>query len=83
MNFWLGAAIILLAGLFVCGVMCMKSNLMNRLTALQLSNVISSVIILLLAEGFHNDIFFDSALCLVIISFAGTLIYIRFIEKWL
>ena len=83
MNLWIGAAIILTAALFVCGLMCLKSNVMNRITALQLSNIISAIIILLLAEGFHNDIFFDSALCLVIVSFTGTLIYIRFLEKWL
>jgi len=83
MNIWIDAAILLSGGLFVCGIMCLKGNLINRVTALQLGNVVSSIIILLLAEGFHNDIFFDSALCLVIISFPGTLIYIRFLEKWL
>ena len=83
MNLWISASIILLIGLFICGIMCMKSNMMNRMTAFQLSNVTAAAIMLLLAEGFHDDIYFDTALCLAIISFAGTITFLRFLEKWL
>ncbi len=83
MNLWTASSVVLLAGLFICGVMCMRRNLMNRMAAFQLSNVLAVIIMLSLAEGFHDDIYFDTVLCLAVISFAGTITFLRFLEKWL
>ena len=37
---------------------------------------------LLLAEGFDRSIYFDLALVYTVLSFAGTLAIVRFLERW-
>jgi multicomponent Na+:H+ antiporter subunit F len=83
MNIWFLSATILLVPLFVCGIMASRGTILKRFTAFQLGNNIAIIIMLLLAEGFGRYIFFDSALCFVILSAAGVLTFIKFIERWL
>jgi multisubunit Na+/H+ antiporter MnhF subunit len=83
MNAWFISATILLAGLFICGITASRGTVMNRFAAFQLGNNIAVVIMLLLAEGFRRDIFFDTVLCLVILSMAGALTFLKFLERWL
>jgi multicomponent Na+:H+ antiporter subunit F len=83
MNLWLIAATILLLGLIPCGVVCLTAPVMDRLVALQLAGVVSTVILLLLAEGFQRPSYVDLALTLAVLLFTGGLTFARFLERWL
>lgn len=82
MNVWLVAALALILGLVPCGVVAFRDAPMDRLVALELASVIASLLLLLLAQGFHRPPFFDLALALPLLSFAGGLVFARFFERW-
>jgi multicomponent Na+:H+ antiporter subunit F len=81
-NEWLVAAAIGLLSLIPCGIACARGAPVDRLVGLEMAGLIDAVILLLLAEGFHRDIFFDLALTLALLSFAGGLVFARFLERW-
>jgi multicomponent Na+:H+ antiporter subunit F len=83
MNVWLIAATVLLLGLIPCGVVCLTAPVMDRLVALQLAGVVSTLVLLLLAEGFQRSSYIDLALTLAVLSFTGGLTFARFLERWL
>ena len=83
MNVWLIAASILLLGLIPYGVVCLTAPVVDRLVALQMASVMGTLILLLLAEGFHRPSYVDLALSLALLSFAGGLTFARFLERWL
>ena len=83
MNVWLIAATVLLLGLIPCGVVCLTAPVMDRLAALQLAGVVSTLILLLLAEAFQRPSYIDLALTLAVLSFTGGLTFARFLERWL
>ncbi len=82
MNEWLVAAAVGLLTLVPCGIVCAKGSPIDRLVALEMAGVVDAVILLLLAQGFHRDIFFDLALALALLSLAGGLVFARFLERW-
>jgi multicomponent Na+:H+ antiporter subunit F len=82
MNEWLVTAAVLLLSLVPCGVVCARAAPIDRLVALELAVVVDVVILLVLAQGFRRDIYFDVALVLAFLSFAGALVFIRFVERW-
>ena len=82
MNEWLLTAAVALIALAPCGLVCWRAAPMDRLVGLQLATAIDAIILLLLAEGFHRDIYVDLALTLTLLSFAGSLVFIRFMERW-
>jgi multisubunit Na+/H+ antiporter MnhF subunit len=56
---------------------------MDRLVALQLAGVITVLALLMLAVGYRRAPYFDVALTLAILSAAGSLAFVRFLERWL
>ena len=84
MNLWLTAATVLLAGLLQCGFVLLRGRPLEALVALQLGSTVMTVVLLLLAEGFHRSSYFTLPLVLAGLSFVGTLAFIRFFgERWL
>jgi multicomponent Na+:H+ antiporter subunit F len=81
-NVWLVAALGLILALVPCGIVVFREPPMDRLVALELASVISSLMLLLLAQGFHRPAFFDLALALALLCFAGGLVFARFFERW-
>jgi multicomponent Na+:H+ antiporter subunit F len=82
-NAWLLASLVLLVGLVPCGMVCTRGSPVDRLVGLELAGTVDTLILLALAEGFHQAIFFDLAVVLAILSFAGGLVFTRFLERWL
>jgi len=83
-NAWILAA----AGFTLCLVPCAfvalrARNVVDRLVALEMASACESLALLVLAEGFERTIFFDLALSLALLSFGGTLVFARFLERWL
>lgn len=56
---------------------------MERLLGLQSAQLIMVFAVFLIAEGLQRAIFLDVALTLAIMSFASSLVFIRFLERWL
>jgi multicomponent Na+:H+ antiporter subunit F len=83
MNLWLISAAILLLCMVPCGWICMTGAVMERFAALQMGQILTVLILLLLAEGYSRAIYFDLSLVLAVLSFASGLVYVRFLERWL
>lgn len=82
MNAWLIAAIVLLTGLVPCGALLLRGSIVSALVGLQMAGILQTVVLLLLAEGFHRPPFFDLALVLALLSLAGGLVFARMLERW-
>ncbi len=83
MNAWLAAATAMIFCLIPCGIVCLRGRAIDRLVALEATSTICVLILMLLAEGFGRLPFFDLALTLALLSFAGGLVFARFLERWL
>jgi multicomponent Na+:H+ antiporter subunit F len=81
MNEWLIAATVLFAALAACGAVCFFAEPVSGLVALELAGVVATAILLLLAEGFHRQAFVDLALVLAVLTFAGSLTFVRLLER--
>ncbi len=56
---------------------------MDRLVGLEGASVIATMTFMLLAEGFQRTAFYDLPLTLALLSFAGGLVFTRFLERWM
>jgi multicomponent Na+:H+ antiporter subunit F len=81
-NSWLIAATLLLLGIVPLLVVCMRHSALDALVALELASTITTFVLLLLAQGYRRDPFFDLALVSALLSFAGALAFARFLERW-
>jgi multicomponent Na+:H+ antiporter subunit F len=83
MNVWLWAATALLVGLLPTLVVAFRSSApVERLVALEIAGIITTLVLLLLAQGFDRTLFFDLALVMALLSFGGGLVYAHFLERW-
>jgi multicomponent Na+:H+ antiporter subunit F len=76
------AALALLAGLVPCGVVCLRGDPLSRLVGLEMASVVDTLL-LLLAQAYDRAIYFDLALALTLLSFAGGMVFARFLERWI
>lgn len=85
MNVWLVAATVLLAGgLVPCGWVLLRADVLAAVVALELAGTLATVVLVLLAEGFHRSSYFTLPLVLAAASFVGGLVFVRFLgERWL
>ncbi|MGH9568959.1 MAG: monovalent cation/H+ antiporter complex subunit F [Candidatus Angelobacter sp.] len=83
MNVWLISATVMLFALAPAGILTFKGSSMDRLIGLQLSSIMATLILMLLAQGFQRVPFYDIALAAALLSFAGGLVFVRFLERWL
>jgi multicomponent Na+:H+ antiporter subunit F len=82
-NAWLMAAVGFLVLLLPAGVLAIRGDLFERIVGMQLSSTIGTLTLVLLAQGFARDVYFDLAVVTGVLSFVGTLFYIRALESWL
>jgi len=82
-NVWIGAGTALLVGLLPCLVVCLRAPIMDAVVALELTGVVVTLVLLVLAEGFDRPSYMVLPLVLAVLSFAGSLVYVRFLERWL
>ncbi len=83
MNPWIVSATVLVLALIPCGIVCARGTPLDRLAGLEAAGTIEVMTFLLLAEGYHRAAFFDLALTLALLMFAGGLVFARFFERWL
>ena len=82
MNGFLIAATVLLAGLGPCLWVAVRAEIVGALGALELASTITTLVLLCIAQGLHHDSFMDLAVVSAILSFAGSLAFARFLERW-
>jgi multisubunit Na+/H+ antiporter MnhF subunit len=82
MNAYLLAGAILLAGLAPLFWACARYGVIEGLVALVLAGNVTTLMLLLIAQGTHRAPFFDLAIVSVVLSFAGGLAFARFLERW-
>lgn len=83
MNVWLIAATVLLFALLPCGWTVLRGTPERRLVGLEMTGVVCTLLLMLLAQGFNRLPMFDLALALAIMSFGGGLVFARFLERLL
>jgi multicomponent Na+:H+ antiporter subunit F len=77
------ALILLLAGVGPCLLATLWGDPADRLTGLILAGPAATLVLLLLAAGYHRPGYLDVAFALGLLSFAGSLVYARFIGRTL
>jgi multicomponent Na+:H+ antiporter subunit F len=83
MSAWLLAAVVLLLGLVPCAIVCLRGTPMERLVGLEMAGTVDTMVLLVLAQAYGQAIFFDLAVVLALLTFAGALVFVRFLERWL
>jgi multisubunit Na+/H+ antiporter MnhF subunit len=83
MNAWLLTATVLLFSLIPCGIVTFRGRAIDRLIGLEMTGIITTIILLLLAEGYKNPNFYDLALATGLLAFGGSMVFVRFLERWL
>lgn len=81
MNEWGIAALVLMAVLAVCLVLPALFDPIDGLIALELAGTTGTAVLLLLAEYLHRQPFVDLALVLAVLSFVGSLVFARLLER--
>jgi multicomponent Na+:H+ antiporter subunit F len=81
MNEWLWAAAALTVGLAALLLVGLHGRRIDGVIALEAAGTDAALILLLLAEGTRRQPFVDLALVLGVTSFAGSIVFLRFMER--
>jgi multicomponent Na+:H+ antiporter subunit F len=79
---WLVAAAILLLGLIGCAVVAVRGNPADALVGLVAAGVVVTLVLILLSVGFGRTIYGDVAVVIAVLSFAGGLVFVQYLERW-
>jgi multisubunit Na+/H+ antiporter MnhF subunit len=79
---WLIAAAGLMLCLIPCGIAVVRGAPAERLVAVQLAGIVTTLVLVLMAQGTHRASFADLAIVLALLSFGGGLTFARFLEHW-
>jgi multicomponent Na+:H+ antiporter subunit F len=81
---WLAAALaLLITGLTPCLLATLRGAPTDRLAGLIVAGPMAVLVLLLLAAGYGRPAYLDVALVLALLSFAGVLVYARFLGRML
>jgi multicomponent Na+:H+ antiporter subunit F len=81
---WLAAAMaMLVAGLAPCLLATLRGEPADRLAGLIAAGPMATLVLLLLAAGYGRPAYLDVAFVLALLSFAGALVYARFLGRML
>jgi multisubunit Na+/H+ antiporter MnhF subunit len=80
------AALVLAIALTVtCLPLCLArtatGSVLSRLIGLQLAGTVVTLVLLLVADGIGRSTYLDLALVLSVLSFAGALVFLRFVQR--
>jgi multicomponent Na+:H+ antiporter subunit F len=79
---WLVAAGILLIGLIPCAWVAMRSDPESGIVALEMASVVVTLALLLLSVGYARSIYADVALVTALLTFAGGMVFVQYLERW-
>lgn len=81
MSLWLVAGTVLGLGLVPCALSCLRPGPMRAVIALEVAGVVAAMCLLVLADEFQRQPFADLGLVLAVLSFAGALAFLRYLER--
>ena len=82
MNGWLWGATVLVAALVPLAVLCVRLPAPEGVVAIEAAGVDAVLALLLIAQGTDRQPFGDLALVLAVVSFVGSIAYLRFVEAF-
>ena len=82
MNGWLWGATVLVAALVPLAVLCVRLPAPDGVVAIEAAGVDAVLALLLIAQGTNRQPFGDLALVLAVVSFVGSIAYLRFVEAF-
>jgi multisubunit Na+/H+ antiporter MnhF subunit len=80
---WLAASAIFALALVPCAVAVFRGDVFDRLAALEMATVVVTLALMTLAEGMQRGPFLDLAVALSLLALAGSLVFVRALERWL
>lgn len=83
MNIWMDAGTGVATALLPCADMCLRGDAERRLVGMEVASFVIVIAMILFSIGFGRLPFIDLPLALAIMSFGGTLVFIRFLGKHL
>ena len=81
MSAWLLASIVLTGGLLACGLACVRCGPPAAVAALNVASVVTVMLMMTLTEAFTRQPFMDLAVVLAPLSLAGSLAFVRYLER--
>jgi multisubunit Na+/H+ antiporter MnhF subunit len=81
MNEWELAAIVLIAAIVPCVVVCVLASAPAALAALEVASTLATTALIVLAEGFHRQPFIDLAVVFAPLSLVGSFLFARLMER--
>lgn len=82
MTAWLVAATALLLGLIPCLIVAARGDPVDGLVGQMAASVVVTLVLLILAVGFQRSIYGDVAVVVAVLSFAGALVFVQYLERW-
>jgi multicomponent Na+:H+ antiporter subunit F len=79
-NGWLWAAAVLVAAFVPLAVVCVRLPAPEGVVAIEAAGIDAILALLLIARGTNRQPFGDLALVLAVVSFVGSVAYLRFVE---
>lgn len=81
MNVWLVGATVLMGGFLPCLWVAVRASRIEGLVAVEAAGATGTVVLILLAEGYHRADYFVLPLALAVLSVVGALVFARFLGK--
>jgi len=82
-NAFLVAATVLLVSLVPLGAVAVRRRPIDGLLALELAGAIMVLALLCFAEGFHRSTYYTVPVVAAVTTWAGGLVFARFLGRWL
>jgi multisubunit Na+/H+ antiporter MnhF subunit len=81
MNEWEIAAAVIAAAILPCLGVCLLTDAVSALVALELAGTLLATALMALCEGFHRQPFIDLALLFALLSMLGSFAFARLMER--
>jgi multisubunit Na+/H+ antiporter MnhF subunit len=81
MSAWLVAGITLCGCLLVCAAACLRTGAAEAVVALQVAGTVAGLALIVLSVYLQREAFADLGLVVTVLSWAGTLAFVRYLER--
>jgi multisubunit Na+/H+ antiporter MnhF subunit len=81
MSVWPVCAVALGVGALVCGLACLRADRFRAVIGLEVAGVVAALDLLVLSVHYKRQPFADLGLVLAVLSFAGALAFLRYLER--
>lgn len=83
MNAFVIAAIAMLVAVIPCGIVMVRGKVMEAVVAYEAIGSVVIIVLVLLAQGFGRSGEFELPVLLAMLILGGSLVFVRFLERWL